>query len=165
MGFVVASDFTGKFEIHVSGVKAATLDGYIDRYEDYYLKRLFGLDLYNTWLGSVDSAIPDPIYTFLKNPFDYQENQELLQSRGVKDMLLGLIYFEYNKDNRVQQTIHGKVSLKQEVSTPASNREMSTIRNEAVWTYKAIQKYICYNLSTYPDYAGVDEEFLIFGGL
>lgn len=165
MAFVTTSDFTGKFEIHTNGTQVGNLQDHIDRYEDYYLKRLFGLELYTTWKASVESVTPDPIYTFLRDPFDYQEDYELIQSRGVVDMLLGLIYFEYQKDVKTQATTQGGVKLKQNVSKKAQTSYMSSRWNESISTYKAIQKYIECKSDIYPEYKGVKESYSIFGGL
>lgn len=158
------SDFVGKFEVHTNGTNTVNLSDYITRYEDYYLKRLFGLELYTLWSSSIDPGPPNPIYTFLLDPFDYQDC-ELIQSRGVKDMLLGLIYFEYQKDGITQQTIIGGKKIKSDVSKPSGTRFMSARWNESINTYKAIQEYICIKSSVYPEFKGVDESYLIFDGL
>jgi 16S rRNA C1402 N4-methylase RsmH len=69
--------------------------------------------------------------------------------------LLGLIYFQYVKDNKTKQTMNGAVSQQTEVSTPSDNTFLYQRYNDAVRTYQAIQIYINDNIDIYPTFAGV----------
>jgi hypothetical protein len=84
----------------------------------------------------------------------------LIISKGMKDMLLGFIYFEYMKDSITQTTPIGVVKQSTENSTPISAHTPIYLRyNESVKTYRAIQDYIMQTLGTYPDFRGYMKQY------
>ena len=166
MGFYVNStDFTGKFEIHQGMYDTANIDAYIDKYELRYLVELLGVDLYNDYYADANTQpnkIPaDPLFNYIYNQFQYQNGMEywqILYSYGIKEMLLGFIYFEFMKDFITASTLAGVVTQKSENSSGA----MTTIYgkyNDAVKTYRAIQSYIIYNSGSYPTFRGQAKQY------
>jgi hypothetical protein len=77
-------------------------------------------------------------------------------------MLLGFIYFQYVRDNRVKQTMNGAVEQQTEVSSKSDNTFLYPRYNQAVTTYRAIQVYILDNLTTYSTFLGVRKRHTSF---
>lgn len=160
MAYITTTDFINKFEIHTIDIDDAKLTSYIDRYEMIYLIEMLGKELYDLFTqGVIDEEV---IYETLFNPFVVQLNTgEILNSRGVVDMLLGFIYFEYQRDAKVQQTPIGTVKMKSENSERAGNQNTNIFGryNESIDTYHAIQKYILDNESTYSTFKGIEKGY------
>ena len=161
MAILQASDFANKFEIHTNGVNLLKVTSYIERYEESYIIDMLGVELGELFLADLEEPTPDPIYTFLYEPFNYQNDYEILKSRGLVDMLLGFIYFEYLRDMKVQQTINIPVKVKGQNSDRANTLNMGLFEryNDSIVTYQAIQKYICENTEDYPTFKGVEKVY------
>lgn len=166
MGFYVNStDFVGKFEIHQGIYDTANINAYIQKYELRYLVEMLGVELYNLYYADANTnpnKIPaDPLFLYIYNPFQYQNGMDywtLLYSYGIKEMLLGFIYFEFMKDFITASTLAGVVTQKSENSEGA----ITTIYgkyNDAVKTYKAIQTYILHNSGSYPKFRGQAKQY------
>jgi len=161
MAFIERSDFVNKFEIHTAGLNDEKLTAYIDRYEQNYLVSLLGVELYELFIADLEN----PIYETLIDPILFQDNcGQIYNSKGIDDMLLGFVYFEFERDMKVQQTINSSVKIKSNVSerTHNSNEVMRTRYNESIDSYIAIQGYIKDNLSVYPTFKGVDKGYIYF---
>lgn len=162
MAFVSDGDFVGKFSLTTNGYETTDLNIYIERYEKKYLVELFGLELYELWFASVELPLPEPIYTKLKDAFfDQLECGEILESKGIQDMLLGFIYFHWLRDSKVTQTINGGVKVQSELSERGGNQNSNLFGryNESIDTYKAIQRYILENDDIYPTFKGVEKNY------
>lgn len=157
------SDFsTGRYIIPLNPTQTVDLQVQIDYVENYYLKRLFGLELYDLFV--IDLALPvagDPTTPrFIKvfNPFDEQDNCSIYSSEGIKEMLKGLTYFYYLRDLNKKVTTSGTA-----ITNSANSENISSLwanctsrYNEAVDTYCAIQYYMCsVDSANYPEYEGV----------
>jgi hypothetical protein len=159
MAIVERADFVNKFEIHTMGANNTKLQSYIDRYEVDYLVDLFGVELYNLFIDDIENVI----YAKLLDPILFQTNcGKIYNSKGIKDMLLGFIYFEYQRDSRVQQTINSAVKIKSNVSERADVLSMNLYGrfNESIETFKAIQEYLQENSTDYPTFMGVDRGYI-----
>lgn len=160
MAIITAGDFTGKFDLNIAGYKTTDMDVYIERYEVNYLVEMLGKELYDIFIVEIEIPIIDPIYEKLLLPFIEQPNYEIINSKGVSDMLLGFIYFEWQRDQIVQQTANGAVKIKGTNSERAGiqNSNIFGRYNESIKTYKAIQEYITLNSDIYPTFKGVDKD-------
>lgn len=157
---ITSSDFTGKFELTINEFTSANLTEYIDRYSTKMIIELMGIELFNLWVVDVDA----PPYDVLTNPRIFQSScGKVYESKGIKDMLLGNIFFYYTRDIIQKQSIHGQTKKLNENSTGISFSESNVQArwNESVETYEAIQAYILDNLDVYPTYNGVKQETLI----
>ena len=98
--FVTSSEFNNKFELSVGMYSDDKIQAYIDRYEESYLVQLLGVELYNLFIADLDVSNVPQASRFVKifNPFNEQVAFSLMMSKGIKDMLMGFIYFEYLKD-------------------------------------------------------------------
>jgi hypothetical protein len=82
----------------------------------------------------------------------------ILYSYGIKEMLIGFLYFEIMKDAITMNTLAGTVTQKSENSAGA----ITTIYgkyNDAVKTFQAIQDYILYNSGSYPSFRGQAKQY------
>jgi len=149
MVFLTPSDFVGKFQLHRGMYDVAKIESYIERYEKKYLIQLFGVELYEEFMGDIEGLMPkSPNFIKIFNPFVEQLMlNHIAQSEGILDMLKGFVYFEYAKDLYNQMTPFGQVMPTSENSqnVPTLNNLMYSRYNESVKTYRAIQSYLMYN--------------------
>lgn len=158
MGLIVqTTDFTGKYAIPQNSF--SDLDSFIDKYEKSYLQDLLGAALCVLFLADLDildTAPTNPIYTKIFAAFAEDSNGLVIKSEGMKVMLLGFIYWEWVREQKVKQTIGGAVVNSSEVSREASGVESNTFSryNAGIETYTAIQWWIIEHSSDYPDFNG-----------
>lgn len=161
MAIVTTTDFINKFELTLTDFNTAKLTAYIDRYETITLIELLGKELYDLYVTGIAGA--DPIYETLRDPFTVQLSSGLiLNSRGIVDMLTGIIYFYYSRDINTQVTENGNVISKGENSDKASafKSNVQSRWMESIGTYKAIQYYVLDNSSLYPTFEGYESQNL-----
>lgn len=155
------SDYVGKHELAVS--RGNSIQLYIDRYEKTYLIKLFGCDLYDSYEADPNTAR----FLALLNPLCIQDAcSDILESKGLKDMLLGFVYFVYSQDNKVKNTSSGPVITNNENSRETTGVEANPESrwNESIDSYQAMQYLMKNDPSTYPEYSGTELEYSFFGG-
>jgi hypothetical protein len=155
MGLLILdTDFTGKWKLALGNNDE--VDAYISIYEEKFLIELLGKELYLLFAAVVtNQAVAAGIYKTIYDPFSLKINGCIVTSEGMKKMLLGLLYFEYVRDNKVKQSMNGAVEQQTEVSAFTDNTLLYVKYNEAVKTYTAIQAYIYDQLAVYPTFEGV----------
>ena len=118
--FLTPSDFTGKYELHTGMYDTAKLQSYIDKFEERYLRELLGVDLYNEFISDLHPTLnvpKSPNFIKIFQPlYEDVTMYSMLESEGMLEMLKGFIYFEYAKDQMMQQTTFGGVQQKAENS-------------------------------------------------
>lgn len=145
---VSVADFkAGKFELHTGMYDQARIEDYIDLYEKPYLIKLLGAELFDEFEADyiAGGGIPtEARFQKILNPFHEDYNFQIIISEGMKEMLLGLIYFEYAKDQMNQITPIGNVKPIGENSKDIStlNAMYYTRYNRSVKTWRAIQCFI-----------------------
>lgn len=161
MGTIVkTTDFTGKYAISQNPHTVTNLQSFIDKYEKVYLRDLLGLVLGDLFYADIATGtfLPpvNPIYSVLFNPIAVELNGREVISNGVKEMLLGFIYWEYTRKQPVVNTVTGNVIQANETSVPAgwNESDIYEVYNEAVKTYSAIQYFINDDRTNYPTYNG-----------
>lgn len=148
---VTISDFVGKYQLHSGTYVTTNIQAYIDKYEPRYLRELFGAELYTDFLSDLDQQTNEPKspnFKYVYFPFAEDVNVfQLLVSDGIKEMLLGFIYFEYSKDLQNQMTPYGNVQNKSELSNTVSTLSSMiwTRYNESVRTFMAIRDWMFLN--------------------
>ena len=151
---LLEGDFSGKFELAKSNDDL--IDEYIAEYEERTLIELLGKELFDLFKAEVtDQVVAAGIYKTIYDPFVLQVNGYTVTSQGMKKMLLGLLYFQYVRDNRVKQTMNGAVEQQTEVAVNSDNTFLYLRYNDGVDTYKAIQQYILSKLDVYPTFLGL----------
>jgi hypothetical protein len=166
---VSIGDFTGKYELHTGIYDANKLQAYIDKYEPTYLRELFGATLYTEFYNDLHLVggvyVPkSPNFTFLFNPFAEDVYlYRMLVSDGIKEMLLGFIYFEYSKDLMNMMTPFGNTIARSELSkqTTTLTTLMYTRYNTAIKTFTAIRDYIFLHWNDMPLGQAIDGEITI----
>lgn len=157
---VKTTDFVGKYSISQNSFNTTDLQAFIDKYEKVYLRDLLGLVLGDLLYADIaGSTYLPPVtarFTVLFNAIAQELNGFDVISDGIKEMLLGFIYWEYVKATSVHNTITGNVIAENEVSSKVdfASTEVYNNYNEAIKSYRAIQIYINENSSTYPEYNG-----------
>lgn len=138
---------------------------YIDEQEKFYLKRLLGLELYNLLIADLDaSGVPQSArFLSIYNEFELDNDCDGCDSRGMKIMLKGLIFFHVVRDQPVKQNTTGIARKKRENSENVgiNSFDFVTRYNNSVDDFMCISKKICSDLETYPEYNGKELEYII----
>lgn len=154
MSIVVKTDFKGEYNI--SKTCYDQLDFYIEKYENYYLVRLLGAELYNLLISDLTATDPQVPQTtkFLNvfNPFSIDEHSYLYYSEGIREMLVQFIYFHYVRENQVINSASGTVTNSVELGVNAKFMgNIVQVYNQGVKNACAIQWYINENELEYPE--------------
>ena len=154
---VQTTDFTGRHQIAQNTYNTVVLQSFIDTYEEKYLIDLLGVDLFNLFKANVTNYAPtNTPYTTIFNPIRQDWNGCILESSGIKNMLLGFIYFEFCRSNSVKNTISGFATNNVENSTTPdfSNSQIYTVYNLSIKNYRVIQQYILNNSASFTLFNG-----------
>ena len=154
MSIVVKTDFKGEY--NTSKTCYDQLDFYIEKYENYYLVRLLGSELYNLLISDLTATDPQVPQTtkFLNvfNPFSIDEHSYLYYSEGIRKMLVQFIYFHYVRENQVINSASGTVTNSVELGVNAKFMgNIVQVYNQGVKNACAIQWYINENELEYPE--------------
>jgi hypothetical protein len=159
------SDFVGKYELSTTRYNTDSIDAYIQKYEPYYLNKLLGVELNKLFQIELSSNNP-PTTTIWKTIYDnlyFDYAKEVFYSNGIKEMLLGLIYYHYTMDLQQNQTPVGVVSPNSENSLNVDLNGITISRyNDSVNTFKVIQTYIQMHLSNYILFNGQELKYEYF---
>ena len=150
------SDFDlGKNSIATNTYQDNQLQWYIDKYEKHYLLLLLGVEEYDRFINDLVAGVPvSPEWVVIFDPLTETIGRQLVTSRGMKEMLKGLIYFHYVRDNMVKQTTTGNVRTSSENGENISSTSalIQSRFNDSISDFKNIQLYIHNNDSNYPDW-------------
>lgn len=151
MAILQTSDFAGKYKVAQDPYNTVILQGYIDRYTPKYLAKLLGAELSTDMIDDIGEGDEptDPDLLAIFEPFTVDNNTELIESDGIKQMLLGFIFFHFVVDAKVQANpISGTALAATENSTPTELIEAQVYDryNGSVRTARAIQ-WKCQNTS------------------
>lgn len=166
---VSIGDFTGKYELHTGIYDQGKITAYIAKYEPRYMRELLGAQMYTDFVSDLDQQTNEPKspnFQTLYNPFAVDVNlYRILESEGIKEMLLGFIYFEYTKDTSNTMTPFGNTVSRSELSKLATSLQslMYNRYNESVRTFMAIREYILLNWNDFPLGQAVDVQITTQG--
>lgn len=163
MGILINStDFVGKYAIAQNSF--SNVDAFIAQYEKNYLYDLLGKTLADLFIASVVSNVPVGVeYLAIFNVIEL-ENYYLCVRRneGMKNMMLGFVYYEYMRKTPIKSTISGQVVNSNENSVSTFDAWGMTNRyNSSIEDYKIIQYYINENSTDYPDYLGMQKDYTL----
>jgi len=164
MSIVLNSDFVGKYELTLSDFTEPLIDSYIEKYEKEYLIKMLGKTLYDLFIADLVNGVPQTtIYESIFEPLYVDLFCGFQESNGIKEMLLGFIYYHYTLDAQQMQTSTGVTSPKGENSEGVNLNSITISRfNENVQSYKTIQSYIQQNSSDYPTFNGKELKYEYF---
>ena len=159
MALVEITDFKGRFLLAKNTYSVATIQSYIDEFVASALANLLGAELAEDFMLDLNgSGTPvSPEFLALYNPFTKDECNEVITSRGIKHYLIGIVYWWYMVEDRVQPSAAGgsgqpKIEVSQTGRKPAAEHYQRY--NAAIDTGRSIQVYIENNLDIYPNYNG-----------
>jgi hypothetical protein len=169
-----SSCFSGFYK--VSKQCQDVLDEYILQFEESILQRLLGCELFDLFKADLASGVPQAqIYKDIFDPFCIDitssidcECNDQVKSFGMKEMATAMVYFYYMRDNDIRDTAVGKVMEKNSFTSKPELSEIHTNIeerwNRGVQSYQSIQYKIKENITDYPTFAGVKEEYSFYGG-
>lgn len=160
MGILInTSDFVGKYAIAQSSF--SKLGQFITDYETSYLYDLLGKTLADLFITSVVNNEPvGTEYLAIYNVIELDLTCKVERNEGMKNMLLGFIYYEFMRKDPIKSTITGNVVNANENSIPTFDSWGMTNRyNSSVNDYQIIQYYINQNLTDYPNYLGSHKDY------
>lgn len=138
---IVASDFTGKFAIPQNAF--SDLDGFITDTEESYLIDLLGADFYVAFKANLVNKVPVlPKYKTLYDPLAFDYGNKSYDSKGMKKMLLGFIFFDYMRQIKYKPTEMGMVSNVMDTSKTEAVGSLYKYLNDATEIHNIIQVYV-----------------------
>ena len=159
------SDFdAGRFEISYNTYQEADLQSVIDLIEIEYLANLLGAELYQLFIADLVNGVPQQQrFIDIFEPFILQTDCALCQSQGMKEMLKSFIYFHYVRDTYTRQTTNGvkQTTGENSITLETVAHDFTNKYNKGVENYHCIQRKICDEESTYPEYEGIKLEYII----
>lgn len=157
MGILInTTDFVGKYNIAFNTAGEAELEAFITKYETPLLYDLLGKTLSDLFIASVVNNLPvGAAYLAIYNVIELDLTCIVERNEGMKNMLLGFLFFEWMRTNPIKSTVNGQVMMSNENSTPViDNWGITRIYNSSINDYQIIQYYINQNLTDYPNYKG-----------
>lgn len=158
-------DFKGFHSLAISIDNTPILQSFIDRFEESYIKRILGVELGQKFIDDIrgedsDSSSIEPRFQAIIDPFIKQDcNRSIMESKGMRDLLAGLIYYEFVFSNQMKHTQSGATLNQSEVSDTATPQEAALFAeqkyNASLPSVYAIQ-WLCgtENFKDYPEFAG-----------
>lgn len=163
---VKIEDFSvGRMAIPRTSWQKDDVQNYLDIHEEGYLIRLLGYDLYVLFLADLDAnGVPQTQRLIdIYNQFVLSDDCENCRSRGMKTLLKGIIFFYYQRDQPVKATTTGPRRRKGEntENVDTTSFDITTRYNNSVDDFKCIQRLICKNIEDYPEYKGIDLDYVL----
>lgn len=166
MAFIEASDLAGYYKISQDTFNTIISDRVISEMRDPLIRRIFGAVLGNQIITYIDTIPIPPTndeFDNVINAFQVDlECGEMIESIGLKKILLGFIFYQRNCDMKTQaESVGGDVKPSTENSTGNRLPVSKLIQryNDSVKSIYSIQHYICEHREDYPDFNG--QEFLL----
>lgn len=160
-GIIQLSDFVGQYHIARSTDSDTDLQSYIDSYEQDYLERLLGVSLAELFIADLSAGEPQTqIYIDIFEEFADDNDGYPMKSKGIKDILLRCVWFEYMRRHGIKNTTSGNVNSTMDLSEPAMGNRTHICRvyNDVEKSWVAIQWYILQHSTDYPDFYGQEFE-------
>lgn len=159
------TDFVGKYAISQNQFNTSNLQSFIDKYELLYLYDLLGIDLATAFYADITTPFSAPVtpkYATIFNPLAIDEStfcNRQLRSEGVKDMLLGFVYWEFVRKQKVKTSLNGPIIQSGETTREADWAETGIYANynDSVRSYNAIQSYVIKKSVDYTEYNGISK--------
>jgi hypothetical protein len=171
MAFIEASDFKGKYKLAQDPSNQTITTNVIAEMRDTLIRKIYGAVMGDQVITYVDANFTpsNPLLDTVINPFALDletyccdKEESMIESIGLKNVLLGFIYYQRACDMKLQmQSVGGEIRPKTENSTNDMLPEAKMIQryNDSVKSIRSIQRFIRDNISDYPDYNG--QKFLL----
>lgn len=161
---ITIADQLGDFQIQEDINTESKFNAIRDEWDRLYIRKLLGAELGNLFLTNFDdnSGVPTGRYATIYAAIQEDDNGYLLESKGIKFFIKGIIWYYFARQNQITISTGGNKSSKSENAESTDNATIFARNyNASIRTGKAIQRYIRQNSSTYPEYNGQDLDFLI----
>lgn len=160
------SDFSaGRNRVPANSYQTAGVQQYLDEVEREYLLKLLGQELYTLFLADLDvNGVPQTArFQAIYNEFYKEFYCEFFDSKGMKDMLVGLAFFYVSRDrfNRLTTVGVSRVEGSNSDNVKKQGFDLYTRYNNAGETFESIRMLICDDSETYPEYNGRKFEFIV----
>jgi len=169
MGFPLTklSDFeVGRFALPQSSITSKNLISIIGDVEEVELCNLLGFELSELLISDLDGTNTPVNQRFTKIFYKFFEKSsicsEKMVSAGIVDMLKGFVFFYYGRTLNVRLSMNGAITAESEnaESRPANHSQLRANYNKSVKTFKAIQAYVKENEDIYPEFDGIEKDYL-----
>lgn len=181
MPYIVAiSDFLGDQFLPEDDFTEDFFDPMLDDWHDSFIYKLLGAELGKLFLADLDpNGVPQAArFLDIYNKFaedtstvggfwgsfyeDCPFRNGLVESKGMKYFMKGIIWWYFARNNNVVATLAGnKTSLSENTEVNFDNGNLARNYNNAINTGKAIQWYIWDNSDVYPEFNGKHLDYQI----
>lgn len=172
-------DYVGKWKISQNAY--SQLPYFLPQFQERYLVDLLGVELYKLFAADFDAdpSLENPVYAILYEPIledntsgfgnvfypvnggwfeldGYCQTRQI-RSEGIKNMMLGFMYWEFMRRDWAKSTPTGLVKPQPENSESVrlDDSGLYIIYNEAIASFNAIQAYILKHKEEYPLFNGI----------
>jgi hypothetical protein len=163
---LVVTDFKGLYNLSRNKFTKEDLEDDILRYEPLYLCYLLGKELADLYLADLVNGVPQTQrFIDIHNTLCLNEDtcfcagHSHLDSLGIKEYLLGVVYYYHVVTYQNRHTMSGMVQNSSEISSNSANSDLysqAEMRyNRSIKSSKAVQAYVLKNKDIYPEYKGV----------
>jgi len=160
MGLIVnVADFTGRYLLAKNPHNVGAIDDVIDLHEKSYIYKILGVELGDLLIADLTGGVPtSPEFLVIFNELAFNStcNEQFFESKGLKKILLGFIYWSAVAEARLQPSqTYGAIQVKVETGTSTTNiSEIYNRYNDSVKWVKCIQQYIYEHFEDYPTFKG-----------
>lgn len=151
------SDFIGRYELAKAVATNEILQDVIDTFEKSTLYKLLGKELADLLIADLDNGEPQTtrFQTIFEAIYDDTDGA-VAESRGIKEILKAVVYYEYTKETLAKQTQSGvaiQITENGTILSPlAAIRKGERLQNDVIESWETIQWYCEQNGTTYPEY-------------
>lgn len=134
---VLITDMIGTLEIAAHDNKKIKFNSISVEYQEHYLKKLLGEQLYNEFDTGISVGSPLQKWLDLRDgtTFTTQDDKEL-KWKGLKNFLKYFIFYEYTKDNISAPTVSGETKKQNLYSVYANiNQKLQKSYNKGIDLY------------------------------
>jgi hypothetical protein len=166
MGLIISSseDFNfGRYMINDDDWTRQSLKQYIKLNEKKLLYDLLGIELADLLLLDLDQykEPQNARFTAIFNPLSFNFKDKIYHSEGIKEVLKGLVYAEFTKEQNFKNNINGNSQNLYEQGEVISSK-MAGLTNkysEAIDSFWSIQVFCCDNRDVYPEFNGQSKDY------
>lgn len=168
MSYIVKiDDFKGFHNVAVNKNASSKFQSIIDYWENEYLTQLLGIELRNLFVADLLNGVPqNPEYLEFYNEFqiDLGCGQGVIFSKGMKQMILGLVYYHFISNDNARHTLTGTVVNDNANSSILDNLNTERVAekryNEIIDTYNIISYKVVRKLKLYDQLTRIETKFL-----
>ena len=162
MGLLISAseDFSfGQYAINDADVTRQNLKEYVSQNERKFIYELLGVELGDLFISDLGADKKPQTQRFITiyNPLATDFGHKLSYSKGIKEIIKGLVFSEFVREQNYKNNINGSSRnlYEQGDVISANNAGIVNKYNEAIDSFCAVQYYIHENSSIYPEFKGV----------